>query len=95
MATTDIQKTYVVAFEVSSPAVRERLATAMKSFGTYCPVHANCWALKTTSSAVAIRDLLGAQLGIADRVFVIRSGTEAAWQGGYGEKNDQWLKTHL
>jgi hypothetical protein len=30
-----------------------------------------------------------------DRIFVIKSGLEAAWQNVYGEKNTNWLKEHL
>jgi hypothetical protein len=49
----------------------------------------------TDKKATEIRDSLGRVMQSGERVFVIRSGTEAAWRNSYGEKNNEWLKKNL
>jgi hypothetical protein len=86
---------YVVTFEVSS-STRAQVIAQLKSFGGgYCPVHANCWAITTDMTASQIRDQILAVIGATDRLFVVRSGTEAAWAHSYGENNSTWLKNNL
>lgn len=86
---------YVVTFEVSTEATREKIRALLKTFGGYCPIHANCWAITTSNTAAQVRDQIMAAVGPIDRVFVIRSGTEAAWINSYGEDNNKWLKSNL
>lgn len=86
---------YVVTFEISSPANLAKLVAELKSFRAYCPVNANCWAILSDNSATQIRDKLLTSVGSSDRIFIVRSGTEAAWSNSYGEDNNKWLKNHL
>lgn len=86
---------YVVTFEISAPAIRASVRTQLQSFSGYCPIHANCWAILTDKTAAQVRDQVMAVMTPTDRVFVVRSGTEAAWRGAYGEENTTWLKTNL
>lgn len=86
---------YVVAFEVGSAEARAKLTEKMKAYNTYCPINANCWAVVTTQTAVQVRDNLMAEIAGSDKIFVIKSGVEAAWRNVYGEKNSEWLKEKL
>jgi hypothetical protein len=86
---------YVIAFEVPDITRRNNLKERLKSYGTYCPIHENCWAIVTNSTAVQVRDYLMEVINTSDRVFVIKSGVEAAWNGTYGTKNADWLKEKL
>ncbi len=86
--------TYIVTFEVASN-YETAFQEAMKSYGFYCPINSTCWAIKTEQTAVQVHDKLKAVVGASDMVFVIRSGTAAAWTNSYGPKNDEWLKEHL
>jgi hypothetical protein len=86
--------TYIVTFDVSSN-YDASLKEAMKSYGFYCPINSSCWAIRTEQSAVQIRDKLNSVAAASDKIFVIRSGTEAAWTNSYGPKNDEWLREHL
>ncbi len=93
---TDIPlKCYIVTFDVSSDAVRARVHERLKAYGRYCPIHKHCWAILTDQPPTEIRDNLAAVAGPADRIFVIRSGTAAAWRNSYGPKNSDWLKKNL
>jgi hypothetical protein len=84
---------YIVTFEPTGTAastIKERL----QAFGIYCPINASSWAVVVDMTAVQLRDHLANSLPGA-RIFVIRSGTEAAWINLYGEKNSDWLKKQL
>jgi hypothetical protein len=48
----------------------------------------------TEKTAVQLRDYLS-QDNSGARIFVVRSGTEAAWINTYGDKNSEWLKKYL
>jgi len=86
---------YIVTFEVESPANKTALKERLKGYGTYCPINANCWAIVTDQSAAQVRDHLMAVIPATDKIFVIKSGVEAAWRNVYGQKNTDWLKEHL
>jgi hypothetical protein len=45
--------------------------------------------------AAEIRDDLKVALGNGDRIFVIRSGTEAAWLNAISQKHSDWLQKNL
>jgi hypothetical protein len=86
---------YVVTFEVAAPAARSAVKDRLKKYGTFCPIHEHCWAIVTNDSAVQVRDSITPLIAPTDRVFVVRSGTEAAWSNAYGQKNTDWLKKNL
>ncbi|TWO84628.1 hypothetical protein AYI75_08815 [Shewanella algae] len=87
--------TYIVTFEVPDAARRNALKEHLKLYNIYCPIHDNCWAIVTDKSSVQIRDRLNGIITPSDRVFVIKSGVEAAWNGIYGTANADWLKEKL
>ena len=86
---------YIITFEVADDAPRVALRAALESYGGYCPIHANAWAIMTQSTANQIRDKLKLLIGQEDCLFVVRSGTEAAWSSSYGPKHREWLKKNL
>jgi len=86
---------YIVSFEATTEASAKQITERLQTFGSFCPINKFCWAIITDKKAVEIRDLVGASLPATDRIFVLRSGTEAAWQNSYGEKNSEWLKKNL
>jgi hypothetical protein len=86
---------YIVAFQAESEATRGKVREVLKSYGTFCPINNTCWAIVTDTSAKDVRDKISNVLDSGDRVFVVRSGTEAAWRNAIGVKNTEWLKKHL
>jgi hypothetical protein len=86
---------YIVTFQTSLDATRNKVVTVLQSYGTYCPIHKYCWAIKTNEKPTQIAEKIKNVLPAGDFVFVIRSGTEAAWYNSYGPKNDNWLKENL
>ena len=86
---------YIVTFDVADVAVRKKVRERLRAYGRGCPVHEHCWAIMSDRKAVQIRDHLAELLSPKDRLFVVRSGTEAAWRNPYGPKNSAWLKKYL
>jgi len=86
---------YVVTFETHSDESRERVRTQLKTYPHFCPIHKYCWAILTDKKAKDIRNDVAAKLDKGERLFVIRSGTEAAWRNTFGDKNSEWLKENL
>ncbi len=83
--------TYIVTFSVDDKDRKEKLRERLKSYGTYCPINANCWAIVSENTPVQIRGNLDAVLDSKDRIFVIRSGTVSAWRNAYSDDNSKWL----
>ena len=87
--------TYIVTFEINENARKVKVKEFLKTFGPYCPIHYNAWAISTEKKSAEIRDSLNHLLIASDRIFVIRTGTEAAWRNTYGSDNSDWLKKNL
>ena len=86
--------TYVITFEVDDSR-KDSLREKLREFGSYCPIHDNCWAVVSDKKPKEIIDFLSDSLSVPDRIFIIRSGTESAWRNSYGEKHSKWLKEKL
>ena len=88
--------TYILTFDIKESERLSKIKTYLKENKVwYCPIHENAWAIRDTKKSSEIRDEIMSLTTSDDRVFVIRSGTEAAWKNSYGEKNDDWLKKYL
>ena len=87
--------TYIVTFEVTDDSRKNALKEKLKTYGTFCPIHDNCWAIVSKQAPPQILSFLRESLVESDRIFVIRSGIQSAWQNIYGQKNSEWLKERL
>lgn len=88
--------TYIVTFEINDSARKSAVKERMRAqYSAVCPIHDNCWAIVSEQTPAQVREFLDETLTASDRVFVIRSGTHAAWRNTYGEKNSEWLKERL
>jgi hypothetical protein len=86
---------YIVSFEVAKEETRSKVTGLLKTFSGYCPINRTCWAILSDKKASELRDTVAAALETGDRLFIVRSGTAAAWRNSYGEKNSAWLKKNL
>lgn len=69
------------------------LIQAIKAYGTWAHINESVWAIVTAQSAVQVRDNLMNHVHANDRIFVVKSGVEAAWKNVLCEAS--WLKEHL
>jgi len=89
------RRTYIVTFDVSDKARLAKLKGVLKNYKAYCPIHENAWAIMANEGAAEIRDKIMKHTTTSDRLFVIRTGTEAAWKSAYGKDHSEWLKKNL
>ena len=87
--------TYIVTFEIKDSNRKLKFKERLKEFNGFCPIHGNAWAIRTDLKAKDIRDTLTQFITSEDKIFVIRTGTEAAWRNSYGIKHSEWLKKYL
>ena len=86
---------FIVSFELQDSVRKGPLREGLMSFGGYCPINNTCWAITTNKTPKQIRDHLTTLVGPKDRIFVVRSGTAAAWRNSLGPDYDEWLKKYL
>lgn len=90
-----MEYTYIVTFEIKDSERLRKIKDYLREQKHFCPIHENAWAINSEKKAIELRDELMKHIIAEDRLFVIRSGTEAAWANPYGEKNTEWLKKYL
>ncbi len=91
----NVDTCYIVSFEISNTATRLKFVESLKSFGTYCPINGSCWAIKTEKSAADVVNQLKGPVAATDKIFVVRSGTAAAWINALSSDHSEWLKKNL
>lgn len=85
---------YIVIYDLCSPGQNyEELYKKLKSFPHWGKLSESAWAIISSLDAVAIRDCLSLLIDKNDRLFVVRSGTEAAWQNMFA--SNEWIKKNI
>ncbi|MDP1803381.1 MAG: hypothetical protein Q8L81_18605 [Bacteroidota bacterium] len=89
--------TYIITIEINDSRRRTDFKLFLKTIMTqgYCPIHENAIAVASNLSTSDIFDKIRHKTNSEDRVFIIRSGTEATWINGYGPEHTDWLKKNL
>ena len=86
-------KCYIISYDLRNRRNYDSLYEAIRSYGTWAKITESTWAIVTAQSAVQIRTFLLGHMDGDDRLFVIKSGYEAAWIRTICE--DSWLKENL
>lgn len=86
-------KCYIISYDLRYRRDYDSLYQAIKSYGTWGKINESLWAVVTNQSAAQIRDHLSNYLDDDDRLFVIKSGFDAAWRNAIADS--EWLKKHL
>lgn len=89
-------KCYIISYDIKDNSQTydySELEKAIKSYGTWAHINKSVWAIVTTKNAKEIRDYLKTKMDFNDSIFVIKSGTEAAWSNVICK--DEWLKNNL
>lgn len=85
---------YVISYDLVQPNRNyEPLYTRIKLFGTWARVTESTWIIVSDRTAIDIRDELIRVIDANDRIFVLKSGLEAAWQNV--RCKNEWLRKHL
>lgn len=85
--------TYIVSYDLLKNKDYTSLIDAIKTFPHWGKVLESCWIVVTQKSAKEVRDFLLTKMDSDDRIFVLKSWREAAWENVICK--DQWLKDNL
>ncbi|MEL6717623.1 MAG: hypothetical protein AAFP82_02825 [Bacteroidota bacterium] len=88
-----MKKTYIVIHQLGENSDKSSLIEYLKSFPGWARITDNSWAVVSEIKAKEIRDELLKYKGEDGRIFVIKSGVEAAWSNTRGK--NQWFKNNL
>ena len=86
-------KCYLISYDLINRRDYNVLYDAIRSYGTWAKINESLWAIVTTQSALQIYENLIKFVDNDDRLFVIKSGGEAAWINAIS--SDDWLKSNL
>ena len=85
---------YIISYDLVAPGRNyDQLYTAIKSHTKWARINESVWAVVTDKTAAVIRDHLTQYIDANDRLFVIKSGVEAAWRNSMCK--NEWLKENL
>lgn len=89
-------KSYLIGYDLNKPGQDyETLFDAIKKQANGYWHHLDStWIIKSSSTAVAIRDALKAHIDDTDELLVVLLGGEAAWTG-FNASGSNWLLTNL
>ena len=89
-----MDKTYIIIFEFAQKTNQDKVIEYMKTFNGWARITDNSFAVRTsTLKAKDIRDALINFKEENDRLFIIKSGLEAAWSNT--RARNQWFKDNL
>jgi CRISPR/Cas system-associated endoribonuclease Cas2 len=87
-------KCYIILYDLKVPGRNyQQLYDAIQAYGTWGKISESAWAIVTTQNTTEIRDNLTKYIDSNDRLFVIKSGKEAAWRNSIADID--WLKKFL
>lgn len=84
---------YLISYDLVKERNYEELFKTIKGFSNWARITESTWAVVSSLSAKEVRDKLLKVMDNDDRLFVLRSGREAAW--GNVLCNDDWLAKNL
>jgi hypothetical protein len=88
-----MKKCYLISYDLSDDGDYSELFDAIKGYRTWAHITESLWAVVTDQSAAQIRDTVGKYLPDGSRLFVVKSGVEAAWSNVICKA--EWLKKNL
>ena len=85
---------YIIIYDLRAPGRNyNSLYEAIKSYGTWGKLTESAWAIVTTDDYVQIRNHLMRYIDSDDRIMVIKSGQEAAWNNA--KASSDWIKKNI
>jgi hypothetical protein len=84
---------YIISYDLPKEADAKPLQEAIKKYGTWAHITDTTWAVVTEQKSTEIREKLTPYLPQGSRLFVVKSGTAAAWRNVIAR--NEWLKKYL
>ncbi len=90
-----MKRVFIVTYDLMTPGQNyEALLKEIKVYELWAKLGGSSYLIKTDSTAVAIRDKLGAVLDNGDKLYVGIVTSPAAWQG-LSDEVSKWIQEHL
>ena len=86
---------YLVGYDLHEGEDYEDLINALKAYGTWWHCLDSTWLIKTSATAVEIRDNLRKHIKNGDRLLVMRYAEGSAAWYGFSKDCADWLKNNL
>lgn len=88
--------TLMVGYDLNQPGQDyDKLIDYLKSFGTYWHHLDSTWFLKTTMTAVQLRDELKVYVDKSDELLILNVSGDAWASCGFTDKGNDWLRNQL
>ena len=84
---------YIISYDLRGNRNYQPLYDAIESYSTWAKITESTWSVVTTKSAVDVRNHLISVMDGDDRLFIVKSGVEAAWKNVICK--NEWLKNQL
>lgn len=85
---------FIILYDLRAPGRNyEDLYKAIKSYGTWGKLTESAWAIVTNEDSTQIRDFLMKYMDSNDRIMVVMSGQEAAWNNV--RASNDWLQKNI
>ena len=88
-----MERCYIISYDLVEGGDYNALYKAIQNYEAWAHITKSTWAVLTEDSAEVIRDHLSGYLPDGSRLFVVRSGVEAAWRNVFCRS--EWLKRSL
>ena len=87
-------QTYIISYDMAWGGDCESIHEAIQSYAAWAKITESTWAVLTEYNAPMIANHLNKYLPDGSRLFVVRSGDEAAWQY-LNRSSEAWLEAML
>lgn len=85
---------YIVCYDLRTPGRNyESLYEALKKYSNWGKLTESCWAITSPNNSSEICKNLLKYIDANDRIFVVLSGKEAAWNNTMA--TNEWVKANL
>jgi len=88
-----MKEIYLISYDMAEGGNYEDLYGAIQAYGTWAHITDSLFAVVTEQSAKKIRENLVEYFPKGSRLFIVKSGTEAAWRNVMC--SNKWLKEKL
>lgn len=88
-----MKRCYIISYDMAKGGDYDALFDAFKSYDSWAHITESTWAVVTEKKAKEVREHLNGYLPKGSRLFVVKSGVEAAWSNVICR--NEWLKKNL
>ena len=91
---SNMEHCYIIIYDLCNPGQNyQNLYCALRNFPHWGKLTESVWAVVSNKSCAEIRDYLKQWIDTNDRLMVVQSGCNAAWQNMIA--SNEWIKSNI